>query len=194
MGLLQLWGPITLCANLWLQWGITQSYSPHGELFNGMSHATCTQGDRVDSRLLVVGSQIGNLTPILSFGHNLCFRCPNGWYKSILDIYVSIAFQWYKKIFKPMGFDPYNCPLKIWESIRTPTSKMVVHLGMWGFIPSHSFALTGALNVTPRLPSWPATLQTLALVTSPRLGLQQWQWGFLNNYLFSRDSIFPRNK
>jgi hypothetical protein len=26
----------------------------------------------------VVGSQIGNLTPNLSFGHNLCFKYPNG--------------------------------------------------------------------------------------------------------------------
>jgi hypothetical protein len=28
-----------------------------------------------------------------------------------------------------MGFDPYNRPLKIWESIMTPTSKMGSSLG-----------------------------------------------------------------
>jgi hypothetical protein len=43
-----------------------------------------------------------------------------------------------------MGFDPYNCPLKIWKCIRTPTPKVGTHLGVWGFIPSHSLALLGS--------------------------------------------------
>jgi len=30
--------------------------------------------------------------------------------------------------------------------------------------------------MTPGLPYWPATLQPLALVASPRLGLQQYAW------------------
>jgi hypothetical protein len=143
-----------------------------------MSHTTCTQGNRVDSWLLVIKSQIVNLTPSLSFGHNLCFRCPNGSCKPILDIYVSITFQWYKKLFNPMGFDPCNCLLKIWKSIGTPTPKMRVHLRVWRFIPSHSFALMGAWNVILRLPSWPATLQAIALVASPRLRLWQIQTSF----------------
>jgi hypothetical protein len=42
LGLLRLWGPITLCANLQLRWGLNQSYIPHWELSNGMLHATCT--------------------------------------------------------------------------------------------------------------------------------------------------------
>jgi hypothetical protein len=71
-------GPITLCADLGLRWSLKQSYSPHWDFFNNMSHATCTQGNWVDSRLLMVGNQTANLTPDLSFGHNLCFRCPNG--------------------------------------------------------------------------------------------------------------------
>jgi len=121
----------------------------------------------------MVGSQIGNLTPGLSFGHNLCFRCPNGSWKPILNIYVSIDFQWYKKKFDPMGFDPCIRPLKIQKSIGTPTPKMGIHLGVWGFIPSHSFALSGAWDVTLGFPSWPTTLQTLALVASPRLRLRQ---------------------
>jgi hypothetical protein len=92
-GLLQLWRPITLHVDLQVKWGLKQSCSPHRELFNGLLHATWMQGNRVDSRLFVVGSQIGNLTPNLtpgpSFGHNLCFRCWNGSCKPILDIYVS---------------------------------------------------------------------------------------------------------
>jgi hypothetical protein len=109
----QLWGPIIWCANLWLRWGLKQSYSPHQKIFNGMSHATCTQGNWVNSWLLVVGSQIANLIPDFFWGHNLCFKCSNGSCEPILDIYVSISFQWYKKLFNIMGFNPYNHSLKI---------------------------------------------------------------------------------
>jgi hypothetical protein len=171
LGFPRFWGPISLCADLWLRWGLKQSCSLHWELSNDMSHTTYTQGNWVNSRLLVVGSQTANLTPDLSFGHNLCFRCPNGSCEPILNIYVLIAFQWYNFFFNKMGFDPWNCLLKIRESIGTPTFKMGVHLGGWGFIPSHSFAFPGAWDVTPELPSWPATLQALALVESPRLRL-----------------------
>jgi hypothetical protein len=40
-----------------------------------------------------------------------------------------------------MGFDPYNLSLKIQESIGTSTRQVRVHLGVWGFIPSHSLTL-----------------------------------------------------
>jgi hypothetical protein len=43
-----------------------------------------------------------------------------------------------------MNFDPYNRPLKIWESIGTLIPKMRAHLGVWGFIFSHSLTLLGA--------------------------------------------------
>jgi hypothetical protein len=78
--------------------------------------------------LLVVTSQISNLTLDLSFGHNLCFKCPNGSHKTILNIYVPRAFQWYKEIFNPMGFGPFNFSLKIQKSTNTPTPKMGAHL------------------------------------------------------------------
>ncbi len=86
LGLLRLWGPITLHADLRLRWVLKQSCSSCLELSNDMLHATCMQGNRVDSQLLVVRSQIANSTPGPSFGHNLCFRCPNGSCKFILDI------------------------------------------------------------------------------------------------------------
>jgi hypothetical protein len=89
----------------------------------------------------VAGSQIGSLTPGLSFGHNLCFKYSNGSCKFILDIWVPRKFQWYKKLFNSMHFGPYNCRLKILESIRIPIPKMGVHLGVWGFIPSLSYIL-----------------------------------------------------
>jgi len=195
LGLLRLSSPIILCVDLRLKWGLKQNCNPHQNLFNSMLHATCTQGNQVDSWLLVVGSQIGNLTPGPSFGHNLCFKCLNGSCELISDIYVLRAFQWYKELLNPLSFDPYNCPLKIWESIKTSTPKVKTPLGMWGFIPSHSLTLPGACNVVPELPFWPATLQALALVTNPRLGLWQWHKGLLFNRKFcvsSNSQAWPR--
>jgi len=172
LGLSQLWKPITLCANLRLRWYLKQSCSPHGEISHNMWHATCTQRNWGFFLLLVVRSPIGNLTPDLSFGHNLCFKYPNGSCKPILDIYVLRAFQWYKEIFNLMTFDPYNCPLKIWESIGSPIPKMGAHLGVWGFIPSHFLTLPGVWNVIHGLHFWLAPLPALALVTSTGLGLR----------------------
>ncbi len=156
-----------------------------------MCHITCMQGNQGDSWLLVVGSQIDNLTLDPSFGHNLCFKCPPGSWNPILNIYVPKAFRWYKKLLNIMNFYPCNCPLKIWESIGTPTLKMGVHLRVWGFIPSHFPTLLRAWNVIPRLHTWLAPLLALALVASPRLGL----WHVINpnnkirNYLMVVESF-----
>jgi len=43
--------------------------------------------------------------------------------------------------------------------------KVTSHLVVWGFIPSHFLSFSSFLF-------WPATLQPLALVVSPRLGLR----------------------
>jgi hypothetical protein len=158
LGFSWLWRFITLCLNLWLRWGLKKSCNPHRELFNSMCHATCTQGNRGDFWLLVVENQIGNLTPGPSFGHNLCFKYPNGSCKLILNIYVSRSFQWYKELFNLISFGPCNFPLKIWKSIETPTPKVGAHLGVCGFIPSHFPTLLGAWNVTLMLHSWLAPL------------------------------------
>ncbi len=92
-----------------------------------MFHSTCTRRRRVDSRLLVVGSQTANLTPNLtpdpSFCHNLCCRYPNDQCEAIFDIYTSIDFQWYKKHLNAKCFDPCNRSLKFQESQRTPKSQ-----------------------------------------------------------------------
>ncbi len=80
----QLWRPITLCSNLQLRWCLKQSCSPCQELSNGMWQATCKQVNKSDLWLLVVGNQIGNLTPNPSFGHNLCFKYLNGSCEPIL--------------------------------------------------------------------------------------------------------------
>jgi len=124
------WGLISLRVDLGLRWGLKQSCIPHRDLSNGMSHATYTQGNRVDSRLLVVRSQIANSILDPFFGQNLCFRCPNEWCEPILDIYVSIVFQWYNELFTPLSFDPCNHSLNIRKSIGIPTPKMGVPLGV----------------------------------------------------------------
>jgi hypothetical protein len=143
-----------------------------------MLHATCTKGNWFDSQLLVVGSQIINLTLSLSFGHNLCFRCPNGWCKPILDIYLSIIFQWYKKILNPLGFDPWNYSLNIQESTKTLTPKVGVPLGVWGPIPSLSCTL-GSM----RHGSWASLLAcnlgTPCFGRKPKVlqpSLREWWW------------------
>ncbi len=41
--------------------------------------------------------------------------------KPILNIYASIVFQLYRRLFIPMGFGPCNCVLKIQESICVGT-------------------------------------------------------------------------
>ncbi len=176
--LLRLWEAITLRADLWLQWGLNQSCSPRLELSNAMSHAICTHGNLVDSRLLVVGSQIANLTFGPSFGHNLCFKCPNGQSEPILDIYVSRSFHWYKELFKPLSFNPCNCPLKIRESTEAPTPKVELPWGVrvHSLTPSHT---PRSMLCDSQLPSWPATLQTLALVVSPRLRLRQLSYALI---------------
>ncbi len=177
-GFLQLWGPITLCVDLRLRWGLKESCSPHHELFNNMCHATCMQINRGDFLLLVVRSQIAKLTLDPSFVHNLCFNHSNGSCEPNLFVYVPNSFQWFKECFNQINFDPYNRFLNIQESIRTPIPKVGVHLECGGSIltPSHILTLSGAWNVTPELPSWPTTLQALALVASPRLGLRHVWW------------------
>ncbi len=177
LGLPWLCKPITLHVDLRLKWGLKQSCSLHWEISNNMSHATCTRGNQDDSWLLMVGNQIVNLTPGPSFGHNLCLRCPNGSWELILDIYILRGFQWYKELFNPLSFDPYNHSLKIWESIRTPTPKVEALLEVRRFIPAHFPTLPGACGMTPRLHSWLTTLQALIFVVSPKLGL--WQLSFM---------------
>ncbi len=138
---LELWTPISPDCRVRSQLGLKQSCSSHRELFNAVLHSQIGYREEVDSRLLVVGSQTVNLTLDLSFGHNLCFRCPNEQCEPILDIYVPRAFQWHQERNNSLRFDPSTRPLKFRESTGTPSPKMGVALGVWVFTPSHSLAL-----------------------------------------------------
>jgi hypothetical protein len=117
-----LWQLIIHCLDLRLGWGLKKTCSSPWELFNGLSHSTCTHRSQVDSQLLVVGNQIASLTPDLSFANNSCFRCLNGSCEAIFDIYASRTFQRYIEHLKARCFDPCNRVLNFWESSRTPKS------------------------------------------------------------------------
>jgi hypothetical protein len=147
-------GPITLRANLRLGWGLKKNCSPYWKIFNGMSHTTFTGGNRGNFQLLVVGSQIVNLTPGPSFGHNLCFRCSNGSCKLNLDIYVPRIFQWYKKCLNPLSFDPYTRFLKIRESIWDSNSQDESSLGSVRVHSLTLFCIPGSM----RCDSWASLL------------------------------------
>jgi len=120
----------------------------------------------------MVKSQIRNLTPGPSFGHNLCFRCPNEQCEPILGIYVPRAFQWYKECHKPLSFDPWNRSLKFQKFTGTPSPKVGVALGVWGFTPSHFLTLPGVCDVTLGLPLGLQPCNPFALIANPRLGLR----------------------
>ncbi len=85
-GLPGLWASITSHLELRLGRDLNQSCRSTRELSNAMSHSCCKRRKKVDSRLLVVGSQTASLTPGLSFAHNLGCRCPNGQCEASLDI------------------------------------------------------------------------------------------------------------
>jgi hypothetical protein len=84
------------------------TYRSLQELSNAMSHSSYRRWNRVDSRLLVVGSQTVSLIPGPSFAHNLGCICPNGSCEAILDIYTSRPFQRHKEHFNARCFDPCN--------------------------------------------------------------------------------------
>jgi hypothetical protein len=133
-GLLRLWSLITFGANLRSSCLLKQSCRSHRDLSKGMSHVLWSQVFRVDSRLLLVGTQNwrtpGSSTPGPSFGHNLCFRCPNEQCEPIFDIYTSRAFHLHKERNETLRFDPSNLSLKFWESLWDSNSHQ---LPTWEF-------------------------------------------------------------
>ncbi len=95
VGLPGLWIAITPRPDLGSGQGLNQSCNRRRDLFNDVLHSPSACQERVDSRLLVVGSQTANLTPGPSFAHNLGCKCPNDQCEAIFDIYASRPFQWH---------------------------------------------------------------------------------------------------
>jgi hypothetical protein len=120
-GLSELWMVITPDCIVRSQRCLNQSCSPCRDLSNAMLHSRIECREGIDSRLLVVGSQIASLTPGPSFAHNLGCRCPNGQCEAIFNIYVSRSFQWPQENPNARCFAPFCRALNIRESRRTPT-------------------------------------------------------------------------
>jgi len=168
LGLSRFWGPITLCADLWLRWGLKQNCSPRQELSNGMSHTTYTQGNQGDFWLLVVESQIANLTLGPFFGHNLCFKCPNRWCKPSLDIYVSRK--------NSLNHWVLAFAIILWTFVSPPRLQLPTWEFTWeceGSFPHTLLHSRGHENATSKLNLGPYPCKPFALVTSPRLALWQ---------------------
>jgi len=107
VGLLGLWTTITPRHNLGSRRGLNQSCSPCRDLSNDMSHLPNAHRERVDSRLLMVGSQTASSTPDPSFAHNLGCRCPNDQCEAIFNIYALRPFQWHQKNLNARCFGPF---------------------------------------------------------------------------------------
>jgi hypothetical protein len=124
VGVPGLWELITPNFQVWSRRGLNQSCSPCWDLSHDISHSQFGGREEVDSRLLVVGSQTANLTPGLSFAHNLGYRCPNGQFEAIFDIYASRPFQWHQEHLNARCFGPCCRTLNIRESRRTPSLQL----------------------------------------------------------------------
>jgi hypothetical protein len=129
VGVPGLWDFITLRPDLWSGQGLNQSCSPQRELFNAMSQSWSARRERVNSWLLVVGSQTASLTPGPSFAHNLGCKCLNDQCEAIFDIYVSRPFQWHQERLNARCFGPCCRALNIRESRRTPNPQPFQVLG-----------------------------------------------------------------
>jgi hypothetical protein len=132
---LGLWELITPDCRVWSRRGLNQSCSPHRDLSNVMSHSQFRGWEEVDSWLLVVGSQIANLTPGPSFTHNLGEKCPNDQCETIFNIYASRPFQWHQKHLNARCFRPCCRTLNIRESQKIWDSKSPT-LEVLGFTPT----------------------------------------------------------
>ncbi len=124
VGVPELWELITPDCRVRSRRGLNQSCSPRRDLSNDVSQSQIGCREEVDSRLLVVGSQIASLTPGPSFAHNLGCRCPNGQCEAIFDIYASRTFQWHQERLNASSFGPCCRTLNIRESRRTPSPQL----------------------------------------------------------------------
>jgi hypothetical protein len=124
VGLPGLWTAIIPRPDLGSGWGLNQSCSPHQDLSNDVLHSPSARQERVDSQLLMVGSQTANLTPSPSFAHNLGCRCPNDQCEAIFDIYSSRSFQWHQEQHNARCFGLCCRTLNIRESRRTPSPQL----------------------------------------------------------------------
>jgi hypothetical protein len=131
-----------------------------------MWHATCTQRNQGDFQLLVVGSQIVNLTSGLSFGHNLCLKCSNGSCKSIF--YTSM-FQELSNYIRNSSIQWVLTHVSLFKNSKVHWDSNSQNGSSLGSVRVHSLTLSYTLR-SMRCDSW-ASLLAHALA-SPCLGLE----------------------
>jgi hypothetical protein len=113
-------------------------YSPQKDLSNNVSHALTGDHSTLTLRGFVVGNQVHNLVPILSFDHNSCISYLNEQWEGTWGIYTSRTFQWYPKVPIWCLFTFLTKAMNIQDSRMSATPKVGVHLGVIGFHPLHS--------------------------------------------------------
>ncbi len=124
VGVPGLWELITPDCKVWSRRGLNLTCSPCRDISNDVSHFQFGGREEVDSRLFVVKSQTGSLTPGPSFAHNLGYRCPNGQGEAIFVIFASRPFQWHQEHLSARCFGPCCRALNIRESRRTPNPQL----------------------------------------------------------------------
>jgi hypothetical protein len=164
VGVPGLWTSISPDCRVRSRRSLKQSCSPCRDLSSAVLHSQIGCREEVDSWLLVVGSQTASLTPDPSFAHNFPFRCPNAQCEPVLDIYVSRAFQQYKKRNKPLRFDPSTRPLNFGSPPGLPLPKWELPWEcecLLPHTPSHFLRLPGVCDDSRASSSWPAPFQCL---------------------------------
>ncbi len=144
-----LWELITPDYEIGSRRGLNQTCSPRRDLSNDVSHSQFGLREEVDSRLLVVGSQIASLTPGPSFAHNLGDRCPNAQCEAIFDIYASRPFQWHQEHLNARCFGPCCRALNIRESRRTSNPELFQVLGFTPTLGQVRVATSMQPHITP---------------------------------------------
>ncbi len=124
VGVPGLWELITPDCRVRSQWGLNQRRSSPRELSNALLHFRIGCREEVDSRILVVGSQIASLTPGPSFAHNLGWICLSDQCEAIFDIYASRPFQWHQEHLNVRCFGPCCRTLNIREFRRTQSPQL----------------------------------------------------------------------
>jgi hypothetical protein len=104
--------------------------------------------DKVDSRLLVVGSQTASLTPGPSFAHNLGYICSNDQCEAIFYIYASIPFQWHQEHLNARCFGPCCRALNIRESGGL---QILIFFQVLGFTPTLGQSRVATGTLTPKV-------------------------------------------
>jgi hypothetical protein len=106
------------------------SYNLQKDFSNRVSHTPIRNHLTPALRGFVVGSQILNLTPDLSFDHNSCISSLNEQCKGTFGIYTLRPFQWYLEGPIWCFFSFLIKVLNIRDSHTNATPKMRVHLGI----------------------------------------------------------------